>query len=169
MSSEVSIGAEKLRAAKTPSDYIDEVKGLLGKNNRKDAYRVLINALGQYPENPFLLSYYGYLEAVLNKNYKDGIRICTRAIEILKQKTPFGEEFFYPFFYLNLGRVYLIAGKKKNAIDVFDKGLRIDSEDSALLHEMKKLGIRKKPIVPLFDRSNPMNKYIGMFLRKLKK
>jgi predicted Zn-dependent protease len=160
---------EKLKEAKTPSDYLEEAKNLLGRKNNKSALYVLNDALKQYPDDPFLLSYYGCLEAIVNKNYRDGISICKRAIEGLKLKVPFGEEFFYPVFYLNLGRAYLAGGKKKEAIDAFNKGIAMDRENSDLLWELKKLGMRRRPVVPFLQRSNPINKYIGMLLHKLRK
>jgi hypothetical protein len=51
---------------KNPSYYLDEVKTLLQKNNR-DALNLLTDALDQFPSDPFLLSYYGCLEAIINK------------------------------------------------------------------------------------------------------
>jgi hypothetical protein len=74
----------------------------------------------------------------------------------------------YPVFYLNLGRAYLAAGKKKDAIDAFRKGLQYDNGNSDLRKELRGLGMRKKPPVPFLDRSNPINKYIGMILQKAK-
>ncbi|MBI4684944.1 MAG: hypothetical protein HY755_07070 [Nitrospirae bacterium] len=161
--------AEKMKEAKTPSDYLEDAKNLLIRKKYKKALEILVDALAQYPDNPFLLSYYGCLDAIVNKNYKSGIDTCKMAIELLKQKLPFGEEFFYPVFYLNLGRAYLAAGRKKYALDTFTKGINMDSENTDLLMELKGLGIRKKPTVPFFKRSNPINKYIGILLRKLYK
>lgn len=161
--------AGKLKETLTTSDYLGEVKELLRVRNKRKALRVLSEALEHYPDDPFLLSYYGCLDAIANKNYKDGIETCLMAIENLKKKVPFGEDFFYPVFYLNLGRAYLAADRKKEAIDSFNKGLRIDKENKDLLWEIMKLGVRRKPPVALLKRSNPINKYIGKLLHTLKK
>lgn len=160
---------EQVQVAKTPADYIEGVKILLMRKNQKNALELMRDASEHYPEDPFILSYYGCLEAIANKKYKFGIDTCDRAIKILKEKVPFGEEFFYPVLYLNLGRAYLAAGKKKNASDAFNKGFEMDRENRDLLMELRRLGIRKKPAVSFLGRSNPINKYIGMLLHKLSK
>ena len=133
------------------------------------AITLLKNALEQYPDNSVLLSYYGCLEAILNKNYKFGISTCKRAIETLKQKVHVGEEFFYPVFYLNLGRAHLAAGKRKDAHETFLRGIELDAENPDLLDELKRLGKRRSPTVPFLKRSHPVNKYIGMLLHKYTK
>jgi tetratricopeptide (TPR) repeat protein len=152
------------RKGRTPSDFLDEVKTLLKKKNNKGALELLNTSLDEYPNDPFLLSYYGCLEAIINKNCAYGIDTCMRALEILNERIPFGQEVFYPTFCLNLGRAYIAGGKRKHAFDVFQKGLTYDKENKDLLWEMKKLGMRRKAVVPYLSRSNPINKYVGMIL-----
>lgn len=163
------VKAGKFEEKKTPSAYLDEVKDLLKSKNKRGALRLLSEALEKHPDDPFLLSYYGCLEATANKNYTFGIDTCLVAIEYLKKKVPLGEEFFSPVLYLNLGRAYLGAGKRKEALDAFRLGLAIDAKNKELLWEVKKLGVRKTLPVSFLTRSNPINKYIGMMLHKLKK
>jgi tetratricopeptide (TPR) repeat protein len=163
------IRKEKVYEKRTTSEYLEEVKDNLKNKNKKHALRLLNEALEHYPDDPFLLSYYGCLEAIVNNNYTHGITTCTTAIETLKSKVPFGAEFFYPVFYLNLGRAYIAAGKKREAIDTFNTGISFDSENADLLWEIRKLGMRKKPAVAFLKRSNPINKYIGALLHALRK
>jgi tetratricopeptide (TPR) repeat protein len=160
---------EKVAAVKTPSNFLNEVKTLLQRKNKRSALELLTKALKRYPDEPFLLSYYGCLEAVINKNYSYGIDVCLRSIETIDEKLPIGKEFFYPAFYLNLGRAYLAAGDKKNALEAFQKGLSFDRENTDLIWETKKLGARRKAVVPYLKRSHPINKYIGMLLHKMTK
>jgi tetratricopeptide (TPR) repeat protein len=164
--------AETLRTedgnkVKNPSDYLDEVKVLLQKKSNKRALELLIQALEFYPSEPFLLSYYGCLEAILNKRYANGIDTCIKAITLLDERMSFGQEIFYPTFYLNLGRAYVVAKKRKEAVRAFKKGLSYDKENKDLLWEMSKLGRRRNPALPYLDRANPLNKYIGIILHKL--
>lgn len=163
-----TLRAEKAKEIKSLSDYLEEIKTLLQRKNHMSALKLLSTALDDYPNDPFLLSYYGCLDAILNKNYKQGIDTCLKALEKLKGKIPFGQEFFFPVFYLNLGRTYLAAGNKKEAFDAFYKGLTYDHENKDLLREIKKLGMRRKPVVRFLPRSHPINKYVGMLLHKLK-
>lgn len=158
--------AEKTAKQKLKPEYFEEIRQLLRRGNSKTALSVLREALERFPSDPYLLSYYGCLIAVTENNTKEGIKICEDAIRIFKQSTPFGSEFFYPVFYLNLGRAYLKAGKKKHAVEAFQEGLKNDPENKDLLWEMKKIGTRGKPTLPFLPRSNPINKYIGMLLYK---
>jgi tetratricopeptide (TPR) repeat protein len=139
------------------------------KGDPEKAVILLRDAIEQYPDNSVLFSYYGCFEAVVNKNYEHGINTCKKAIETLKERMPLGEEFFSPVFYLNLGRAYLAAGKRKDANDTFQKGIKIDAENIDLLEELKRLGMRRKHTVSFLKRSHPINKYIGMFLHKYSK
>ena len=164
-----SVRAGKFMRAKTTSEYLEEVKELLKGKNKRAALRVLSEAMEHYPDDPFILSYYGCLDAIANRNYRDGIDACLLAIEGLKKKVPFGEDFFFPVFYLNLGRAYLAAGKRKEAMTAFNKGLAVDTQNKDILWEIRKLGIRQKPPVPFLQRSNPINRYIGIMLHALKK
>jgi len=83
---------------------------------------------------------------------------CLKAIE----KKPYTGE-----FYRSLAEVYFIGGKKAEAIQTLDKGLKYDSKNKELYREMKKYGIRKRPPIPFLSRSNFFNKKIGKLLSKL--
>lgn len=154
---------------RTYGDYIKKAEALIKRNNQKEALKLLTDALEHYPNNPFIWSYQGYLDATVNKNYSKGVSTCRHAFKILKEQMPFGEEFFFPILYLNLGKAYLAANKRKDAYASFQKGLEIDIENRDLLSELKKIGIRKQPPFPFLKRSNPLNKYIGKLSYKLKK
>lgn len=164
-----TLKAKKLKKKMIPFDYLEEVISLLKKKDLKSALKLLTSALKQYPDDPFLLSYYGCLEAIINENYTYGIDICLRAIEIINEKMPFGQEFFYPVFHLNLGRAYLASGNRKKAVEAFYKGLSYDRENKDIIDEIEKLGMRRKPVIPYLHRSHPINIYIGKLLHKLKK
>jgi tetratricopeptide (TPR) repeat protein len=164
-----TVRAGKFRKAKTVSEYLEEVKELLKGKNKRSAMRLLNEAMEQYPDDPYILSYYGCLDAIANKNYRNGIEACLLAIEIMKKKVPLGEKFFFPVFYLNLGRAYLAAGKRKEAMDAFNNGLAVDAQNKDILWEIRKLGIRQQPPVPFLQRSNPINRYIGIMLHAMKK
>lgn len=158
--------AEKNIKPKLKSEYFEEIRQLLRKGNGKSALTVLRHALDAYPFDPFFLSYYGCLIAVVENNPKQGIMICEDSIKTLNGSMPFGSEFFYPVFYLNLGRAYLKGNKKEDAVLAFQEGLKSDPENRDLLWEIKKLGTRKAPPLSFLSRGNPINKYIGMLLYK---
>ncbi|MGE5172891.1 MAG: hypothetical protein ACM3MD_03585 [Betaproteobacteria bacterium] len=147
-----------------PVDYLRAVKANLRSGRQKDAFRLLQQAAIRYPDDPLILSYYGCLQALVDKKYRSGVETCKKAIGLMKKSKSFGEEVLYPVFYLNLGRAYVAAGKKKDAIEAFNNGLQYDNSNHDLRKELRGMGVRKKPPVPFLDRSNPINKYIGMIL-----
>ena len=157
---------EEAGKQKLKPEYFEEVQNLLRKGNKKAALNTLRDALEKFPGDPYLLSYYGCLIAVIENRTKEGVTICEDAIKLLNTSMPFGSEFFYPVFYLNLGRTYIKAKKKKAAVQAFQEGLKNDPENKDLLWEMKKIGTRERPPLPFLARSNPINKYIGMLLYK---
>jgi predicted Zn-dependent protease len=157
---------EKAGKQKLKPEYFEEIQQLLRRGNGKTALNTLRDALEKFPADPYLLSYYGCLIAVIENRTKEGVRICENAIKLLNTSMPFGSEFFYPVFYLNLGRAYLKDKKKKAAVQAFQEGLKADPENRDILWEMKKIGTREKPPLLFLARSNPINKYIGMLLYK---
>jgi len=158
------LGMEKTKEEETTVYY---VKKLLKRKKYESALKLVTAALEQYPDEPILLSYYGYLEAIVNKNYTRGINTCLKAREIVLEKAISGRDFFNPVLYLNLGRAYLAAGSKEDAFEALRMGLIFGNENEDLLCELRELGMRKKPIVPFLQRSNPVNKYIGKVLHSL--
>jgi tetratricopeptide (TPR) repeat protein len=148
-----------------PADFLRAVKANLRNGKQKEAFVLLQQAAVRFPDEPLIMSYYGCFQALVDKKYRSGVETCKQAIALLKQKETFEEELLYPVFFLNLGRAYLSAGKKPDAIESFRKGLKYDNSNYELLKELRGLGVRKAPPVPFLDRSNPINKYIGMILR----
>jgi tetratricopeptide (TPR) repeat protein len=153
------------KEAVKPREYLRAVKTNLRDGKQKEAFRLLQQAALHFPDDPVILSYYGCLQAVVDKKYRSGVETCKKAIALLGHEESFEEEMLYPVFYLNLGRAYTAAGKKKDAIDAFTRGLRYDNGNREILKELRGLGERKRPPVPFLDRSNPINKYVGMLLR----
>jgi tetratricopeptide (TPR) repeat protein len=152
-----------------PEDILRKVKDHLRSGKHREAYFVIQDAALEYPDNPFILSYHGWLQALLDRRYRPGVDKCKMALSMIQKEATFGEEKLYPLFYLNLGRAYVAAGKKKEALESFDAGLNYDKRNREILQELKALGSRKKALVPFLDRSNPINKYVGLILHPAKK
>ncbi len=142
-------------------DYVKDAEVLIRINNEREALALLNSAAEAHPNNPIITSYRGLLEAVVNKNYSEGIGLCKYAIRALKKSSPLADSFFLPRFYLNLGKACLAANQKKQAYDTFMKGLRLDGKNPDFLAELEKLGRRKDPVLKFLKRSNPVNKYLG--------
>jgi tetratricopeptide (TPR) repeat protein len=108
-------------------------------------------------ENPLYMSYYGMSAALRWGKIGLGIELCTKAVK---------KEFFKAEHYLNLAKVYVAADNKKGAITVLRKGVRFDPENAGIHDMLMELGVRKRPIIPFLKRSNPVNRLLGIFLRR---
>ena len=109
-------------------------------------------------ENPAYMSYFGMCKALRAGEIGLGLELCTRAIK---------KEFFRAEYYLNLGKVYNAAGNKKGAIKVYLKGLKFEPENEEINRRLLELGFRSKPVIKSLDRNNPVNKFLGIFFRKM--
>lgn len=157
---------EQAARQKQKSQYFEEVRALLKKGDGGAALNHLEEALTKFPGDPFLLSYFGCLLAVVRGKSKEGIELCLAAIKSLDETIPFGSEFFHPVFYLNLGRAYLKDGNKQEAINAFYHGLKNDPDNKDIHQELVKMGNRRRLPLPFLKRSNPINKYIGLLTSK---
>ena len=107
--------------------------------------------------NPVISSYYAFCLAKERGQMSRAIALCSEAIRTDPQN---------PIHYLNLGRVYLLANIKFDAVKIFREGLKYE-ENQEIINELNRLGARKSLIFPFLKRSNPLNKYIGILLRKV--
>jgi tetratricopeptide (TPR) repeat protein len=98
------------------------------------------------------LSYYGLCLAVCSDRFEEASALCETAVR---------GEFYNPDLYWNLGRVYLRAGDRHQAYGSFVRGLRLNPRHKGLIGEIRRLGMRKKPIVRFFPRSHPLNRILG--------
>ncbi len=146
------------------AEYIKVARAHLRNGQQKKAYGILLQAMDVHPGHPVILSYCGWLQAIIDKKHQSGIAACRRAFVAFKSSDPHTAGIVYPILYLNLGRAFLAAGRKKEAVESFNKGLKHDRSHYELKKEMKLLGTRKKPLVPFLSRSNPINRCAGKML-----
>jgi Flp pilus assembly protein TadD len=106
---------------------------------------------------PILCSNLAYCLARERRQMQKGISLCSEALVA---------EPANPLHYLNLGRIYLLAGKKDAALQTFRQGLKM-GKSSEIMAELKKLGIRKDAVLPTLSRSHPLNRYLGLVLHRL--
>ena len=129
----------------------------LNDNNRLAALACFDKAfiIGKSPE---LLSYLSYCIATERGQIYEALKLCNNA---LSQETD------NPVHYLNLGRIYLHAGKKEEALLILRKGLSF-GDNQAIRSILEKIGTRGKPVFPFISRNNFLNKYVGILLHRLK-
>ncbi|NWF76307.1 MAG: tetratricopeptide repeat protein [Nitrospirae bacterium] len=109
-------------------------------------------------QTPEICSYLGFCIAKERGQFSKGVALCEEAIK----KEPNNS-----VLYLNLGRLYLFYNKKEQAVITFREGLQQEM-NQMILEEFNRIGNRKPPVIPFLKRSNPINKYLGILLKKLK-
>ncbi|MFC1769440.1 tetratricopeptide repeat protein [Nitrospirota bacterium] len=161
------IQSGNIKKGKRAPDYLKEMNRALKARKNSEALAILKEGLEVHPDDPFLMSYYGWLTALVDKKYKTGVDTCIRAMNLLPRKVAYGLEAAHkPLFYRNLCRTYLAAGDKERAVEAIFKGMKFDVEDGVLHHDLVKLGIRRTPFFPFFSRANFLNKHIGRLLHR---
>jgi Flp pilus assembly protein TadD len=108
-------------------------------------------------KTPIGCSYLAYCLAKERRQMTNAVSLCLEAMQ---------QEPGNAVHYLNLGRIYLLAGQKANAIQVFRKGLKF-GKNQQIIDELKKLGLRKLPVLGSLPRKHPLNKYLGILSKKL--
>ena len=112
-------------------------------------------ALGKTPK---LLSYLSYCIATERGQITEALKLCNDALL---------QEPDYPAHYLNLGRIYLHAGKKEEALATLRQGLSY-GENPVIKSLLEKIGTRNKPVFSFLPRNSFLNRYLGLLLHRLK-
>jgi tetratricopeptide (TPR) repeat protein len=126
--------------------------------NTLEALAILEKAHALEPDNPRIQSALGLCIAYERGKIKEAMELCEKAI----QSDPLNS-----YNYFHLGKVYSKADQKLKAIETYREGLRVDSTNPDIIAELQTLGLRAKPIITYLSRNNLLNKYIGIFFRRL--
>ena len=97
-------------------------------------------------------SYYGLCIGLAKKRHEDAIKMCQLAIQL---------EQYNPDLHWNLGRVLYDAGRRREAFRVFIRGVKQQPGHRGLVSEIKRMGLRKKAVLPFLSRRNPLNVTLG--------
>lgn len=110
--------------------------------------------LGRERPQARYLSQYGLcLGAVTQRKY-EGIQFCREAAEM---------ESYNPDLHWNLGRVLLAANRRRDAFQALLRGLGLQRDHPGIVAELRRMGIRRRPILPFLSRDNPLNMFLGRF------
>jgi tetratricopeptide (TPR) repeat protein len=102
------------------------------------------------------LSYYGLSLSLAAGRTHEAIEMCERALSA---------EFYNPDLYLNVARVYLSAGQRRRAHKALCQGLRIEKRHAGLIAELRRMGVRRKPLFPFLSRGHLLNRVTGRLAR----
>lgn len=115
-------------------------------------------ALEISPQNPFYLSYSGLLAALAENPDLDAEKLCKEAVAMKHNNAQ---------LYLNLAQVYLQAGHTTDAIATLEKGLISTGRDVRIRRALKRIGLRREPVLSFLRRSHPLNRTLGKLRHRL--
>jgi len=101
---------------------------------------------------PRYLSYYGLCLALETKKLHEAVKFCREAVN---------RENFNADIYYNLGRVLLKADRRREGYESLRNGLRLHQNHKGILRELRRIGVRRRPVLPFLSRSNPLNRALG--------
>lgn len=142
-----------------------EIDGLFKKGLESLAQGNTLSALSCFEKainidnSPIISSHYAFCIAKARGQVSKAISLCEEAIKKEPQNS---------LHYLNLGRIYLITNNKEDAIKTFREGLNYEPNQQ-IVDELNRFGPRKPPVIPYLKRSNPINKHLGIILRRKKR
>lgn len=110
--------------------------------------------------NPLYVSYLGLLLALAQKKYGDAEQLCHTALRMKRNEVQ---------CYLNLAEVYIQAGKKGDAVETLLVGLQYTKRDPRLKRALRKLGVRRSPVIPFLERKHFLNRHLGRLRHRVLK
>lgn len=106
---------------------------------------------------PGLKSKLAYCLAKERHQYQQAMDLCREALLAEPDN---------PDHYYQLSRIYLLAGKKQQAIKSLRRGLKFKRHQQSI-DELNRLGTRKAPIFTSLPREHILNRSAGVLLAKL--
>jgi tetratricopeptide (TPR) repeat protein len=110
---------------------------------------------GDYSGQARYASYYGLCLAQSPGRRREALSHCRRAAQA---------EAYRADVWLNLARVALAAGRRGEAYKALRRGKEIDPTHTGIDRELRRLGIRRTPVVSFLPRGNPVNVLLGRML-----
>ncbi|HXV21214.1 MAG TPA: tetratricopeptide repeat protein [Desulfuromonadales bacterium] len=108
-------------------------------------------------DSPLVRSHLAYCLAKERRQMNKAATLCNEALQ---------EEPGNTVHYLNLGRIYLLAGQKNRAIQTWRRGQKL-GRNPQIAFELRKLGLRKPPVLKALGREHPVNRFLGKMLQKM--
>lgn len=107
---------------------------------------------------PEVCAWLGYCLAQERRDFPKALELCKEAIAADSKD---------PDLYLAMARIYLSAGRRRSAIGILRRGLKVGRSEE-IIEALQRLGIRKEPVFGFLPRESAINVYAGLMLGKLK-
>jgi|SRR5690349_4052519 len=102
--------------------------------------------------NPYYMSYLGVVLARSEQKWGEAERLCDAAVRMKRNQAQ---------LYLNLAEVYSAAGRREEALEVLEAGLKYARRDIRLTIAKNRLVTRRMPVLTFLERRHPVNRGLG--------
>ncbi|HEY2352487.1 MAG TPA: tetratricopeptide repeat protein [Candidatus Acidoferrum sp.] len=126
---------------------------LLRDNYAERALPHMRRAVDLDKNNPYYMSYLGVVLARSEKKWGEAERLCDSAVRMKRNQAQ---------LYLNLAEVYKTAGRRDEAVEALQAGLKFARRDVRLTIAMNRLISRRRPVLRFLQRTHPLNRQLGI-------
>jgi Flp pilus assembly protein TadD len=103
-------------------------------------------------QNPYYLSFVGVSLARAERNWTSALKLCETALKAKRNEAQ---------LHLNLAEVYMSAGRREEALTTLDRASASLGRDARIQQARMRLGSRRSPVLPFFNRQNVLNRQLG--------
>src|SRR5271154_3425116 len=103
--------------------------------------------------NPYYMSYLGVVLARSEQKWGEAEKLCDGAVRMKRNQAQ---------LYLNLAEVYATAGRRDEAVEALQAGLKFARRDIRLNIAMNRLVERRPPVLTFLTRQHPINRQLGL-------
>jgi Flp pilus assembly protein TadD len=107
--------------------------------------------------NPYYMSYLGVVLARAEQKWGEAERLCDSAVRMKRNQAQ---------LYLNLAEVFTTAGRREDAMDALEAGMKFARRDVRLNLAMNRLMERRRPVLGFLRRRHPLNRQLGILRHK---
>jgi len=107
--------------------------------------------------NPYYMSYLGVVMARSESKWAEAERLCDSAVRMKRNQAQ---------LYLNLAEVYAASGRRDDAVEALQSGLKFARRDVRLSIALNKLARRRPPVFSFLSRKHPFNRQAGKLRHK---
>ena len=125
---------------------------LLRDNHAVKALPHMRKAVDLDKNNPYYMSYLGVVLARSEKKWGEAENLCDSAVKMKRNQAQ---------MYLNLADVYKSAGRRDEAVEVLQAGLKFARRDVRLNIAMNRLVPRRQPVLSFLGRTHTVNRQLG--------
>jgi len=108
-------------------------------------------------DNPGWYSYLGFCIAKERGQHRKGRELCLNSLAVEPDQAR---------HYYNLGQVQMISGDKVDALRVLREGMA-KGGNPEIVKLLETLGMRNPPLFKSLARTNPLNRYLGLLLKRI--